>query len=213
MIKLRFWFYKRDRLKYISHLDINRTMTRVIKLSGLPVHYSNGFNPRPAVSFALPLSLGIASECEVMDVTCDCDAVPADAVERLNAQLPPLMRVFRAAEAVNDPKLITDAQYEITFTAPGAAEAFAAYWSADALPVTKKTKSSEQTVDLKSVCVLTGKQTTADGVTASLRMPAGSSFSVNPQLLCEDFRQKSGLDAQVEIQRTAMLLADGADFC
>lgn len=54
-------------MKYISHLDLNRCMARALRRSGVPVWYTQGFTPHPYVTFALPLSLGHESVCEVMD--------------------------------------------------------------------------------------------------------------------------------------------------
>ena len=55
-------------LRHIGHLDLMRTMQRALRRSGLPVRYSQGFNPHIKLSFASPLSVGIAGEREIMDV-------------------------------------------------------------------------------------------------------------------------------------------------
>ena len=67
MIKVRAVFAKRGRAKYISHLDLNRCMQRVFKRSGIPIWYTEGFNPHIYITFALPLSLGYESGVEIMD--------------------------------------------------------------------------------------------------------------------------------------------------
>ena len=67
-IKIRVKFTKTGRLKFISHLDINRTMKSALLRAKMPMWYSEGFNPRPKVVFALPLSLGVESVCEYMDI-------------------------------------------------------------------------------------------------------------------------------------------------
>ena len=61
-IDYRLFYTKTGRLKYISHLDTNRLMQRTLKRSGLPVWYSEGFNPHIYITFALPLALGLESE-------------------------------------------------------------------------------------------------------------------------------------------------------
>ncbi len=75
MDKLRLKYKKVGRSIYISHLDLMRTMQRAFMRANLPLKYSEGFNPHPLISMALPLSLGVASECEIMDfrVTQDVD--------------------------------------------------------------------------------------------------------------------------------------------
>ena len=66
-IDYRVFYTKTGRLKYISHLDVNRLMQRALKRSGLPVWYSEGFNPHIYITFALPLALGLESRYEIMD--------------------------------------------------------------------------------------------------------------------------------------------------
>lgn len=61
-------------MKFISHLDMNRFMIKMVRRSKIPVWYSEGFNPHPYITFALPLSLGFESEYEVMDVRLDDDS-------------------------------------------------------------------------------------------------------------------------------------------
>ena len=65
---LRFKFIKRGSLQYISHLDLVRTMHKVIVRAKLPLWYTEGFNPKPKMIFAAPLSIGTESECEFMDL-------------------------------------------------------------------------------------------------------------------------------------------------
>ena len=66
-IDIRVWFTKKGDIKFISHLDLNRFMQRALKRAKLPLWHTEGFNPHPYVTFALPLSLGQESECEVLD--------------------------------------------------------------------------------------------------------------------------------------------------
>ena len=67
-IVLRIKFRKVGKLQYISHLDLVRTMQKVIVRAGLPLWYTEGFNPKPKMVFASPLSIGTESVTEYMDV-------------------------------------------------------------------------------------------------------------------------------------------------
>ena len=60
-------FQKTGRAIYISHLDLMRVFQRAFKRAGLPLTHTQGFNPRPSVSIALPLSVGVESHCELLD--------------------------------------------------------------------------------------------------------------------------------------------------
>ena len=67
MDKLRLRFKKTGRAIYISHLDLMSTIQRAFSRAELPLKYSEGFNPRPQISIALPLSVGTGSLCEILD--------------------------------------------------------------------------------------------------------------------------------------------------
>ena len=68
MINVRLHFSKTFEAKYISHLDLARCFSRALKKSGLDLWYTEGFNTRLYLTFALPLSLGLESLCETVDI-------------------------------------------------------------------------------------------------------------------------------------------------
>ena len=84
---LRFKFIKRGSLQYISHLDLVRTMHKVIVRAKLPLWYTEGFNPKPKMIFAAPLSIGTESECEFMDLRMNEYIDPSEAMARINANM------------------------------------------------------------------------------------------------------------------------------
>ena len=63
----RLLFSKTGRAKYISHLDLMRTFQRAFFRSGIQIRHTEGFNPHPFVSIALPLSVGYSSQCEILE--------------------------------------------------------------------------------------------------------------------------------------------------
>ena len=94
--KVRLFFTKLDRAKYISHLDMNRCMSRALKRSGLPVWYTGGFNPHMYLTFPLPLSLGCESSYECVDLKMTREVALDSIAEKVNACLPPDIQVFAA---------------------------------------------------------------------------------------------------------------------
>ena len=85
--KLRIVFEKGEGIRFIGHLDILRTFIRGLKRANMPVKYSEGFNPHAVMTFALPMGVGVTSECEIMDVTF-AKNVPADEViEAINTNM------------------------------------------------------------------------------------------------------------------------------
>ena len=91
---LRLLFEKTGNAIWISHLDLMRLFQRAFKRAGLPLTHTQGFNPRPSVSIALPLSVGVESVCELLDFTLDGESVPCEEIcRRLNEALVPGVRV------------------------------------------------------------------------------------------------------------------------
>ena len=80
-------FEKTGNARYISHLDLMRVFQRAFKRAGLPLTHTQGFNPRPSVSIALPLSLGVESQCELLDFELERLYACAEIREKLNAAL------------------------------------------------------------------------------------------------------------------------------
>ncbi len=146
MPELRFRFEKRGRAAYLSHLDVMRTFQRAFIRAGIRLRHSEGFNPHPKMSIALPLQLGCESVCEVLDVSLLEEE--GDVVSRLNAALPEGIRVLRAGAPSLPVKHIAWAEWELSF--PSAEEAAAAeeVLRSPSLPVEKKTKRGMGTLDV-----------------------------------------------------------------
>lgn len=114
---LRAKFNKRNYLKYISHLDLMRLFQRAFNKADIPIKYSEGFNPQPKFSIAAPLSLGIESEEEYMDI--ELEYIPVDEfVKKMNKVLPKDIQILagkylKKAESLNS--IIEWADYEIKF--------------------------------------------------------------------------------------------------
>ena len=92
---LRLLFEKKDNAVWISHLDLMRLFQRAFKRAGLPLTHTKGFNPRPSVSIALPLSVGVTSGCELLDFELDGLEVSCEEIRhRLNGALIDGVRVL-----------------------------------------------------------------------------------------------------------------------
>lgn len=95
----RLLFEKTGNAVWISHLDLMRVFQRAFKRAGLPLTHTHGFNPRPSVSIALPLSVGISSNCELLDFALDGYDVSCDEIrDRLNCALTAGIRVLDVYE-------------------------------------------------------------------------------------------------------------------
>lgn len=88
MRRTRLLFSKTGRAQYISHLDLMRTFQRVFKRAGVALRHTEGFNPHPYLNFALPLSVGCESVCELVDFDLADDTVLDKLPSLLNATMP-----------------------------------------------------------------------------------------------------------------------------
>ncbi|MDD6728667.1 MAG: TIGR03936 family radical SAM-associated protein, partial [Eubacteriales bacterium] len=102
MREVRLRFSKTGRLKYISHLDINRAMSRALCRAKIPLWYTEGFNPHPYMSFSLPLSLGVESLCESVDLRITGDISNKEIKDRLNFVLPVGLRIVDVYDNFRD---------------------------------------------------------------------------------------------------------------
>ena len=92
---LRALFEKTGNAAYISHLDLMRLFQRSFKRAGLPLTHTKGFNPRPSVSIALPLSLGAESICELLDFELEAEGFTCEEIKnRLNDHLTEGVRIL-----------------------------------------------------------------------------------------------------------------------
>ncbi|MDR3122144.1 MAG: TIGR03936 family radical SAM-associated protein, partial [Clostridiales bacterium] len=124
-MEIRFEFARGREVMFLSHLDLMRAFGRAIRRSGIPIRYSEGFNPHAEMVFGLPLQVGVTGAAECLDIALAAapDASPEDAAPgadeaaaRLNAQLPPGLAVTRAREKTAKAiilELITHAAYEL----------------------------------------------------------------------------------------------------
>ena len=87
-IVLRVKFFKKGDLQYVSHLDLVRTMNKIVVRSHLPLYYTEGFNPKPKMVFAAPLSIGTESYTEFLDLRLRDIVDPKLAMDALNSNMP-----------------------------------------------------------------------------------------------------------------------------
>lgn len=116
--RLRIGFAKGELLKYISHLDLARTWERIFRRAGLPMAYSQGFNPRPRYQIAAALPVGVTGKAELLDVWLEEPLPPEEALSRLRPVLPPGLDVLGIEEVpLRAPSLqsqMREADYQAT---------------------------------------------------------------------------------------------------
>ena len=108
-------FQKTGNAIFTSHLDLMRVFQRAFKRAGLPLTHTQGYNPRPSVSIALPLSLGVESFCELLDFDLEGESLsPAEIKDRLNQSLIDGVTVLDVLEETRKIKHIAYLDCQIT---------------------------------------------------------------------------------------------------
>ena len=195
MDKLRLRFSKTGRAVYISHLDLMRTMTRAFLRAECRLKYSEGFNPHPNISIALPLSVGCESLCEIMDFRLIEGKDPNDILKSLSVQLPEgieALEIYGYERKVKDIKWIRISgvfEYDERDAAE-MAEKLNAFYSRGNIVISKKTKRGVGETDIRPAV----KEIEFAQEGADVRLNAVISAqepTLNPELLADALRQKA----------------------
>ena len=208
MRTVRIWFQKIGTARFISHLDLTRCMSRAIHRAKIPLWYTQGFNPRAFLTFALPLSLGVAGERESVDIKLEDDGPSnEELVVRLNEALPNDLPVLAVTEPVMKPGKIAYASFVMLIDPEGRdadtlAKEVTGLFRRESLVVPKHTKSGFVDFDIRpyldrvEVLPIEGK------VEIRAVLPAGSEMNINPHLLLEAVQRELGLELYAQIRRT-----------
>ncbi len=215
MIKYRLGYAKYGDAKYVSHLDLIRLFSRSFKRAGIPLTHSEGFNPHPKLAIALPLSVGITSECECMDAETDRQLSQAD-IQRLNQSLPMGLHINAMAERIPGMRKLSDirwAEYRVSVTCPDISrDALEAFYDLAEIVIEKKTKRKTEEVDIKpDIHSFTVTDASDDGFMLSLMLSAGSEANLKPELVLSAMEKYiEGFSADdVEIHRVKILSSNG----
>ena len=205
-------FGKQPRLRFISHLDLQRFFQRAVNRTGLPIAYSQGFNPHPIMSFGSALALGWTSEYEVIDIKLSAPMGRKRTEDAVRAALPEDLPVYEA-RMVDDRHaapmaLVRMADYKVTLTgeaAPRVIERIPAFMALERFETLKKTKSGEKAIDARAMVV--GLAPLEDGFTARLMLTERE--SMKPDQLINILSGLAGVDPpQARIHRVSLLGED-----
>jgi len=183
---IRFVFSKTGFTRYISHLDINRSMQRIFTRAGVPIWYTQGFNPHPYMTFSAALSVGVCGENEMMDIKLS-EEMPFDEIlERMNKASPDGIHFKKVYEATNDFSEIEKALYTFK-VAHQDVDDFEVFLAKDEIQVTKKTKRGEALIDIKQETEIIGFDDDEGGRTYKIILPCGTEKNISATLLTTAF--------------------------
>ena len=194
-MRLAVQFGKLGRLRFISHLDLQRFMQMALRRTGLPVAYSQGFNPHPVMSFASALAMGTSSEAEMLEMKLAGDVTAEEGLLRMRSALPPEMPVYRA-RLLDDSHaalmaLVRYAEYEIRVTdCPELLAAVAGYMAEKEVIAMRKTKSGEKPADIRAMT----RTLEAEGDSLHAVLQLTETHTLKPDLLIRTLAERAGVE-------------------
>ncbi len=227
VLKIQFEFQKVGELRYLSHLELMRALQRALRRAGVPLAYTQGFNPQPRVSVAQALAVGVEGLRELGELELTARVEPAELLSRWNAHLPPELKILRTWEApLHGPSLsagVRGAAYQvrllpngwdpITLAGLGTAGACADFLARGPIPVEVSKKGQTVTLDARPFVQDFTARSEDGSPQWELILRAGLGGSVKPQAVMRTFlgqRVAPGeLDRMVSslrITRTALAL-------
>jgi radical SAM-linked protein len=207
---VRLWFARKGPAEYLAHLDMMRLFERSLRRAGIPLAYSQGYNPRPHLVFALPLGVGVQAEAEMVDIETAVPFCAEELAQRLASRLPEGVTVRGAKAVIPSGKSVMGRVVRAVYRlrAPGIVPAAMSLVAAGELPVEKSGKGTVRTLDIRPLIL--SVQTGEDE--AVFRVKAGSSENLRPDLILDAMVLYGGLDRlaadNAEIVRERVELVD-----
>ena len=220
MQEIRLRFSKTDQAKYISHLDTNRVFSRAFARAKINLWFTEGFNPHPYMSFSLPLSLGVESLCENVDIRI-LDDISLDEVKaRMNDSLPQGIRIVDVYTDFMDCHEImySDYVYKFEFADNASAlEKIKAVLDSDEIMAQKKGKKGKRRIlketNIKDFIVDYNISIRGEDIVLNTRLLAGPDKNLNPSLLFDTIIRLIDMDFEWKsISRIRLLTKDLKDY-
>ncbi len=224
-MKLRVKITKQGNVRFISHLEYSKTIMRALKRAKLPVAYSQGFNPHMKISLASALGLGISSIGEYLDVELTEPVCPQKAMQTLNDNLPPSIRILQAVmiEKQGSKKLmamLTSASYKIVLDdvkQDKIIQAIDKYNSSAEVLFVKKTapNKKQKQIDLKYYVTKIDYNLLEGNIELYFDSKIFPEGTIKPQDILQALQENSHLDVDVqasEITRLDLYTGDREKF-
>ena len=220
MREVRLRFSKTGQAKYISHLDTNRVFSRALARAKINLWYTQGFNPRPYMSFSLPLSLGVESYCENVDLRILDDLTYEEIKERMNNALPLGIRIVDVYEDFMDCHDIVYNDHVNKFEFKDnetALEKIIAVLESDEILAQKKAKQGKRRIlketDIKQFIVKYNASIRDNNIVLNIRLLAGPDKNLNPTLLFDTIIRLIDMDYEWKsIGRISLLTKEFKEY-
>jgi len=211
-------YSKDSEIKFIAHLDLMRTLQKIIKRSELPIEYSKGFNPHMAVSIAQPLSVGVHSKGEYMDIVLSCELEEKYIIDIMNENSPRGIKILDAVKVIpvegkkksQAMAIIDAAKYTIKLKCTKeeeVKETLQEISSTSEWNIIKKSKSGEKMINIKPLVYKFEYKVDSSILAISTLVACGSRDNLSAHLLADYMKkniQSINKEAFVDIQREEM---------
>lgn len=215
MREVRLRFSKTGQAKYISHLDINRVFSRAFSRAKINLWYTEGFNPRPYMSFSLPLSLGVESMCENVDIRITDDISNDELKQKINDALPLGIRIVDVYDEFMECHEIAYSDYVYKFEFKDNDEALKRIKNVldgDEIMALKKGKQGRKRVlketNIKEFIVKYNISVRDENIVLNVRLLAGPDKNLNPALLFDTLIRLIDMDYEWKSIARINLLCD-----
>lgn len=211
--------YSRDeRVKYISHLDFIRTFHRAVRRAGLNMAFSEGFNPHPKMTIAMPLSVGVTSDCEYMKIGFEDGYTEDEIMEKLNKSFPIGYKVLAVKEVFGkeiDFSKINRAVYEVEIECNDT-DLFDQdkFMKNDSLLVMKKSKSGVKEADIRPhIYNFSATKIDKTKMKAIMCLGAGNDYNLKPDTVIDAMQKYTeGLTIDFFCSHRARVLAEDKEL-
>ncbi len=209
--KVRLRFAKRGDLRLVSHHDLMRCLERMARRAELPLAQSQGFNPRPKVSFTLALALGIEGHHEVVEMELLAPMEPAEVLRRLAAVSPPGLDWIDAEDpGPGRPAQAGAVRYALPVPADRLDQArasLASFLATETWPYTRHRPDRTVEIDLRPFLLEANLDLEGPGGTLRFRLKMDPGGSARPEELIEAFGLRDLLGKGAILARTEVELA------
>ncbi|MGX8706716.1 MAG: TIGR03936 family radical SAM-associated protein [bacterium] len=204
-------FGKQPRLRFISHLDLQRFFQRAVNRTGLPIAWTQGFNPHPVMSFGSALALGWTSEYEVIDIKLAAPMGRGRVESAVRAALPedlPVLEVRMIDDKHPAPMAqVRMSDYRISFDDAAILEQVPVFMNMETVMATRKTKSGEREIDIRPLAL--DVHETDGGLFCRLMLTEKD--TLKPDLLLKVLSDMAGVDVpEARIHRLTLLGEDAS---
>ncbi|TGE31918.1 TIGR03936 family radical SAM-associated protein [Desulfosporosinus sp. Sb-LF] len=216
-MRLRIAYTKIEDARYIAHLDLTRVFERAIRRAGIHMSYSEGFNPRPKISFGFALAVGTEGEREYVDVDLEQDMDLGEVLGRVQEQLPPGIRLLQVSALNQGAKplmaVLNAASYRmrvpmaLPIQAERLQEAVGAWLAREHVTFSRYSKKGPTDKDIRPWIKQLEAEIRGDEIVFELEVEMGNAGSVRPEEVLASLRELENLPLDLEalqIKRTGV---------